>query len=154
MNELSANTPSMRSKAQQALRNALALSPKARADIAGTLLRSLDATEDAGVDAAWAAEIGSTRSNPARRSWFPGSRSGGASTRRRAVAERSVRFHPEAECDLEEGLRFYLSRSAIAGERFLAEVGSALALLQETPERWPIFHLDTRRLRAASGRLW
>jgi len=47
----------MRSKAQQVLRNALALSPKARADIAGTLLRSLDGTEDAGVDTAWAAEI-------------------------------------------------------------------------------------------------
>ena len=57
MNELSANIPSMRSKAQQVLRDALGLSPKARADIAGTLLRSLDATEDADVDAAWAAEI-------------------------------------------------------------------------------------------------
>ena len=57
MNELSANIPSMRSKAQQVLRDALGLSPKARADIAGTLLRSLDATEDDDVDAAWAAEI-------------------------------------------------------------------------------------------------
>jgi putative addiction module component (TIGR02574 family) len=47
----------MPSKAQQVLREALALPPKARADIAGTLLRSLDATEDAGVDAAWAVEV-------------------------------------------------------------------------------------------------
>jgi putative addiction module component (TIGR02574 family) len=57
VNELSATIPSMRSKAQQVLRSALALSPKARADIAGTLLRSLDATEDTDVEAAWAAEI-------------------------------------------------------------------------------------------------
>jgi toxin ParE1/3/4 len=61
------------------------------------------------------------------------------------VAARSVRFHPEAERDLEEGLRFYLSRSAIAGERFLADVWSALTLLQEAPVRWPVFRLDARR---------
>jgi plasmid stabilization system protein ParE len=53
------------------------------------------------------------------------------------VAERSVRFHPEAERDLDDGLRFYLSRSAVAGERFVAEVEAGLALLQEAPERWP-----------------
>ena len=39
------------------LREALQLPPKARADIAGTLLRSLDATEDPGVEEAWAAEV-------------------------------------------------------------------------------------------------
>jgi plasmid stabilization system protein ParE len=61
------------------------------------------------------------------------------------VAERSVRFHPEAERDLDEGLRFYLGRSALAAERFLADVEAALALLQEAPERWPLFHLGTRR---------
>ena len=61
------------------------------------------------------------------------------------MAERSVRFHPEAERDLDEGLRFYLSRSAVAGERFVAEVEAGLALLQEAPERWPLFHLGTRR---------
>ena len=61
------------------------------------------------------------------------------------MAGRSVRFHPEAERDLEDGLRFYLSRSAVAGERFLAEVEAALALLQEAPERWPTFRLGTRR---------
>ena len=61
------------------------------------------------------------------------------------MAERSVRLHPEAERDLEEGLRFYLSRSAIAAEGFLAEVEAALALLQEAPERWPRFHHGTRR---------
>ncbi len=33
------------------------LPPKARADIAGTLLRSLDDNEETGVDAAWAVEV-------------------------------------------------------------------------------------------------
>ncbi len=61
------------------------------------------------------------------------------------MAGRSVRLHPEAARDLEEGLRFYLSRSTVAAERFLAEVEAALTLLQEAPERWPIFHLGTRR---------
>jgi putative addiction module component (TIGR02574 family) len=58
VNVLSANIPSMPTKARQVLREALALPPKARADIAGTLLRSLDAPEEAGVDAAWAVEVG------------------------------------------------------------------------------------------------
>jgi putative addiction module component (TIGR02574 family) len=48
----------MLSKARQVLREALALPPKARADIAGTLLRSLDAPQQASVEAAWAGEVG------------------------------------------------------------------------------------------------
>jgi putative addiction module component (TIGR02574 family) len=39
------------------LREALQLPPKARADIAGTLLRSLDDREEHGVEEAWAAEV-------------------------------------------------------------------------------------------------
>jgi putative addiction module component (TIGR02574 family) len=42
---------------QQVLREALQLPPKARADIAGTLLRSLDSREDPNVEEAWAAEV-------------------------------------------------------------------------------------------------
>lgn len=44
-------------KAQKVLREALNLPPKARADIAGTLLRSLDQDDDPGVESAWAAEV-------------------------------------------------------------------------------------------------
>jgi putative addiction module component (TIGR02574 family) len=44
-------------KAQRILRDALRLPPKARADIAGTLLHSLDEQEDLEVDSAWAREI-------------------------------------------------------------------------------------------------
>jgi putative addiction module component (TIGR02574 family) len=48
---------SVPSKAQRVLKEALALPPTVRADIAGTLLRSLDDSEEAGVDAAWAIEV-------------------------------------------------------------------------------------------------
>jgi putative addiction module component (TIGR02574 family) len=44
-------------KAQQVLREALALSPRARADIAGTLLRSLDVEDDPDIEKAWAREV-------------------------------------------------------------------------------------------------
>ena len=45
------------SKAQQVLREALSLPPRARADIAGTLLYSLDVKDDPDIEAAWAVEI-------------------------------------------------------------------------------------------------
>lgn len=47
----------MTAKARQVLREALSLPPRARADIAGTLLRSLDVEDDPDVEAAWAIEI-------------------------------------------------------------------------------------------------
>lgn len=47
----------MSPKAQQVLREALALSPRARADIAGTLLRSLDVEDDPEIEKAWAREV-------------------------------------------------------------------------------------------------
>jgi putative addiction module component (TIGR02574 family) len=47
----------MRPKTQQVLRDALSLPPKARADIAGTLLQSLDVDDEPDVEAAWAIEI-------------------------------------------------------------------------------------------------
>ena len=47
----------MNPRAQQVLRKALSLPPKARADIAGTLLRSLDVEDDSDVEEAWVLEI-------------------------------------------------------------------------------------------------
>jgi plasmid stabilization system protein ParE len=35
----------------------------------------------------------------------------------------------------------------------LAEVEAALVLLQEAPERWPLFHLGTRRFVMAACRI-
>jgi plasmid stabilization system protein ParE len=61
------------------------------------------------------------------------------------VAERSVRVHPDAVRDVEDRIAFYLNRSEIAAERFLAEVEQALGLVAEAPGRWPLFRGGTRR---------
>ncbi len=61
------------------------------------------------------------------------------------VPGRSVRLHPDAVRDVEDGIAFYLSRSQIAAERFLTEVEQALDLVAEAPERWPLFRAGTRR---------
>ncbi len=60
------------------------------------------------------------------------------------MAERSVKLHPEAERDIEEGLAFYAKTSLIAAERFLDEVDSSLALIAEAPNRWPVYRAGTR----------
>jgi toxin ParE1/3/4 len=38
------------------------------------------------------------------------------------VPGRSVRLHPDAVRDVEDGIAFYLSRSQIAAERFFTEI--------------------------------
>ena len=47
----------MSGKAQKVLEEALTLPPEERADVAATLLESLDEQEDEGVEEAWAQEI-------------------------------------------------------------------------------------------------
>lgn len=47
----------MSGKAQKVLEEALALPPEERADVAATLMESLDDQEDADVEDAWASEI-------------------------------------------------------------------------------------------------
>ncbi len=47
----------MNTKAHAVLKEALSLSPKARADIAGTLLQSLEVRGQRDVDEAWANEV-------------------------------------------------------------------------------------------------
>ena len=61
------------------------------------------------------------------------------------MTARSVRLHPGAQRDIEDGLAFYSARSLIAAERFLDDVEAALDLIAEAPERWPLFRAGTRR---------
>jgi plasmid stabilization system protein ParE len=61
------------------------------------------------------------------------------------VPGRSVRVHPDAVRDIEDGITFYLSRSQVAAERFLTEIDESLDLVAEAPERWPLFRAGTRR---------
>jgi toxin ParE1/3/4 len=43
-----------------------------------------------------------------------------------------IRFHPEALLELKDGASFY-------GERFVDQVGDALALIAEMPHTWPMW---------------
>jgi plasmid stabilization system protein ParE len=61
------------------------------------------------------------------------------------VAARRLRLHPEAGLDLLEGLGFYLTRSEVVAERFVTDVESALRLISEAPERWPLYRAGARR---------
>jgi plasmid stabilization system protein ParE len=61
------------------------------------------------------------------------------------VAARRLRLHPEASLDLLEGLGFYLPRSVVVAERFVADFESALSLIAEAPERWPLYRAGARR---------
>ena len=61
------------------------------------------------------------------------------------MARRTLRVHPEAERDLAHGCDWYASHSLIAAEQFLDELDTALALVREAPERWPLYRHGTRR---------
>lgn len=54
-------------------------------------------------------------------------------------------FHPEAAAEFEEAVRFYQERGRTLGDRFAAEVRTAIRRIVETPERWGKLEEDVRR---------
>ncbi|MFZ0287368.1 MAG: type II toxin-antitoxin system RelE/ParE family toxin [Terriglobales bacterium] len=54
-------------------------------------------------------------------------------------------FHPEAGAEYDAAFDWYLARSPDAAIRFDAEVGRALALIVQSPERWAAGPDGTRR---------
>jgi len=56
-----------------------------------------------------------------------------------------VVYHPDAETELLDAVRFYERRLAGLGQRFLREFEAAIAAIQETPEQWQVMEGDTRR---------
>ncbi len=56
-----------------------------------------------------------------------------------------VRFHPDARDEAYAGIDYYLNNSAVAASRFEAAVQHAVAVVVETPERWPRYLFDTHR---------
>lgn len=54
-------------------------------------------------------------------------------------------YHPDAEAELVEAVRFYERRVSGLGRRFRREFNAAVAKIQETPERWRIVEGDIRR---------
>jgi toxin ParE1/3/4 len=54
-------------------------------------------------------------------------------------------FHPEAAAEFEEAVQFYKGRGRTLGDRFAAEVRTAIRRIIETPERWRVVDEDVRR---------
>ncbi|PYU78573.1 MAG: hypothetical protein DMG50_27020 [Acidobacteria bacterium] len=57
----------------------------------------------------------------------------------------AVRFHPEAEAEYLEALRWYRERSPMTAVRFEAEFSRSVEKIQQAPERWPRYLGDSRR---------
>lgn len=54
-------------------------------------------------------------------------------------------FHPEAVIEFEEGVRYYKKRGRTLGDRFAAEVRTAIRRTVTTPERWRVLEDEVRR---------
>ena len=57
----------------------------------------------------------------------------------------SLEFHPDIYHEVREGYRWYESKSTGLGEDFLNELESALNLILELPDTWPVLSKSFRR---------
>jgi toxin ParE1/3/4 len=61
------------------------------------------------------------------------------------MAGKRIEIHPAALAELKSAVEWYLERSEPAAEEFVAEIDHAIALVIESPMRWPVGEYDTRR---------
>jgi plasmid stabilization system protein ParE len=61
------------------------------------------------------------------------------------MARKRIEIHPAALEELKSAVEWYLERSEPAAEEFVAEVDRAIALVIESPRRWPVGEDDTRK---------
>jgi toxin ParE1/3/4 len=61
------------------------------------------------------------------------------------MAQRNVRFHPQAEEEVQRAYRWYRERNPAAAQAFLADLDHAVLRVTEAPERWPLYHGQARR---------
>jgi len=61
------------------------------------------------------------------------------------VAGKRIEIHPAALSELKSAVEWYLERSEPAAQEFGAEVDRAIALVIESPRRWPVVEHNTRR---------
>jgi plasmid stabilization system protein ParE len=54
-------------------------------------------------------------------------------------------YHPDAEEELLDAVRFYQRRVTGLGERFLREFDAAISRIQAAPDRWAMVEGDIRR---------
>ncbi len=56
-----------------------------------------------------------------------------------------VDLHPEAEAEARDARLWYAQRDPAAAERFMKSLDHAVRMIEESPERWPIYLHGTRR---------
>jgi plasmid stabilization system protein ParE len=61
------------------------------------------------------------------------------------MAQRSVRFHPQAEEEVQRAYSWYRERNPTAARAFLVDLDHAVLRVTEAPERWPFYHGQARR---------
>jgi toxin ParE1/3/4 len=57
----------------------------------------------------------------------------------------NLRFHPEAECEYSEVIRYYLEINARLAEDFIEEIEHGMAAIQRHPLAWRLITSDVRR---------
>jgi plasmid stabilization system protein ParE len=61
------------------------------------------------------------------------------------MGNRPVEFQEEATAEYEAAFDWYFERSRIAAQKFSAELSQAVAIISESPQRWPTNLHNTRR---------
>ncbi len=61
------------------------------------------------------------------------------------MANKPVQFHEEASVDMESAFEWYFLRSEWAAARFLEAVEKGIRSIAESPARWPVADLSTRK---------
>jgi len=62
------------------------------------------------------------------------------------MAAERLEIHPEALEEIKSAVQWYSSRSEGAALRFVEEVDGAIALIAQSPDRWPAGRNGTRKL--------
>jgi toxin ParE1/3/4 len=61
------------------------------------------------------------------------------------MLDQPLELHPEAEREYRDAYAWYRERSFPAAERFENAIERALENIQESPDRWPIYHSRFRK---------
>ena len=61
------------------------------------------------------------------------------------MTERVLHLHPEAIEEAHAAAQWYKDQSPVAADAFETEVGRAVQLIGDAPERWPKYMSGTRR---------
>ncbi|MEW6381195.1 MAG: type II toxin-antitoxin system RelE/ParE family toxin [bacterium] len=57
---------------------------------------------------------------------------------------RRVELHPQAYAELDQAISWYENQTRGLGDALLDEVEHAISVIQESPDRWPVYIGETR----------